>query len=351
VAALDCARIGLRVVVFATPASVHRPTLFSHRGGIVASLLTELEVDYVVREAGGAPVVGTGSGRDVATQAALGNIVGIPANPFAANVRETLGWRGAWRVYLDRVIPLLTVGTETNLGKIVRRRIGKAATTALVDPVLQELYGRNADQVPVAAVVPGLNQAMTRAGSLTTGIIELLVSDPRAGQVVEVVGGMEHIEAILRERLAFFSARIIAVTDVSLTPIPPVSDVGELPASFDAQAWMLPTAPDAPDVTDVPVASVSGEGSAIPREEISLVAHAVLVNPELVTVQATVQATDSPNTPKGAPNDLFGEVGVTSELPGLESAVPESRAASAAIRRALLSNPHRLPLGPSDLEG
>jgi oxygen-dependent protoporphyrinogen oxidase len=300
VAALDCARIGLRVVVFATPADAHRPSVFSHRGGIVASLLTELEIAAAVR----------GSG-DEAVEAAQGTVMGIPANPFALTVRQALGWRGAWRLYLDRIMPLLTIGTETNLGALVRRRFGKAAVAALVDPVLRERYGRTADEVSIAAVIPGLNQAMTRAGSLTTGIIDLIVADPRVAQTVEVARGMQHIEDVLRERLEFFSARIVDVTDVELSLGETTSDVL---VTFGARAR-------------------SGE------EEIFVQAHSLLVSLELATV------------PEGAPESLVGEVGISSRLPGLESAIPPARAASAAIRRVLLSDPQRLPMGPLDREG
>ena len=197
-AALDCARIGLRAVVLATPASAHRPTVFRHRDGVVASLLTELDIDFQIRD----------------SPSAQGSIVGIPANPFAPDVRAALGWRGAWRVYVDRVTPLLTIGTEDNLGTLIRRRMGARALDALVNPVLAELYGRTADELRVAAIVPGLGQAMTRAGSLTTGVIELILADPRAAQTVVVEGGIDRIEVLIREKLAFFPADTINVTQV-----------------------------------------------------------------------------------------------------------------------------------------
>jgi hypothetical protein len=330
VAALDCARIGLRVAVFATPASAHSPSIFSHRGGIVASLLAELEIEHVVH----ASRSGAGDDSGATTDVMHSSIVGIPANPFALQVRQTLGWRGVWRVYSDRVMPLLTIGTEANLAKIVRRRLGKRAVTRLVDPALQELYGRTAAEVSVAAVVPGLNQAMTRAGSLTTGIIELIVGDPRLAQTVEVAGGTEHIETVLRARLEFFSARIIDVTDVRLTVVAPS---GDLPASFGARAFGRRAASGAHG-DGAPEANESLAHES-PAEEIALVAHAILLNPEHATI------------PGDCPDGLAGEVGVTRQYPGLESAVPESRAASAAIRRVLLSNPKRLPLGPLGLEG
>ena len=303
-AALDCARIGLRVVVLATPASAHRPTVFSNRDGIVASLLTELDITFTVRE----------------SSSAQGSIVGIPANPFAPEVRAALGWRGAWRVYLDRVTPLLTIGAETNLGTLVRRRMGPAVVTALVNPALAERYGRAADDVTVAAVVPGLNQAMTRAGSLTTGVIELILADPRVSQTLVVDGGIDRIEAVVREKLAFFAADIFDVTHVELT----LAD----DARFSVTATL------APPSTEVDVVDVAPEPGTV-----SLGAQALLLNPSVTT------------EPDGSPEELVGEVGITPRHPGLESAAPASRTASSAIRRLLLSDPKRLPLGPRSLEG
>jgi len=314
VAALDCARIGLRVVVLATQESAHRPTVFSNREGVVASLLTELGVTFVVHES---PI-------------AQGSIVGIPANPFAPHVRAQVGWRGAWRVYRDRITPLLTIGTETNLGTLVRRRLGAAAATSLVDPALAELYGRRADELSVAAVVPGLNQAMTRAGSLTTGVIELMLSDPRLSQTLVVEGGIAHLEAVLREKLAFFAVDVVDVTDVHLTLREPPLTSPDVPPSFLAVA--IPVATPATPSEDAAVTTES-------RAPLSVVAHALLVNPE------------SASAPEGAPAELTREAGINARYPGLESASPASRAASAAIRRSLLSNPKRLPLGPLSLEG
>ena len=325
VAALDCARIGLRVVVMAIEASAHRPTVFSNRDGVVASLLTELGVAFVVDES---PI-------------AQCSIDGIPATPFAPQVRALVGWRGAWRVYRDRITPLLTIGTETNLGALVRRRLGTAAVTALVDPSLRELYGRSADALSVAAVVPGLNQAMTRAGSLTTGVIELLLADPRLSQALKVEGGIAHIEAALREKLAFFAADVCDVADVHLTlrEAPPTSP--DVPPGFLAVAVAVAVAAgQASTPVSVSVSPIDGATSSTSDSApITVFAHALLVNPEVASA------------PEGAPTELAGEAGINARYPGLESAAPASRAASAAIRRSLLSNPKRLPLGPLSLEG
>ena len=318
VAALDCARIGLRVVVFATAPPQHQPVVFSHRDGIVASLLTELAVPFVVRGSVASTADGVNDRQDLSEV----SIVGIPSNPFSARVRALLGWRGAWRIYRDRVTPLLTIGTQVNLGALVSRRLGVAAVQTLVAPALQELYGLTPATTDVAAVIPGLNQAMTRAGSLTTGILELAMADPRVAQLLEVEGGLHTVETALRERLGFFDARIFDITDAHLTVLEPIAP--DVPSAFAASA-------------------------ATGDDTISVTARAVLAHPLAVTIPVTI--TEGSPEGRGASEALCAVVGIWADQPGLESAAPASREASSGIRRVLLSNPHRLPLGPGHLEG
>ena len=167
-------------------------------------------------------------------------------------------------------------------------------------------------ETDVAAVIPGLNQAMTRAGSLTTGILELAMADPRVAQLLDVEGGLHTIETALRERLGFFDSRIFDIADAHLTVLEPIAP--DVPSAFAASA-------------------------ATGDETISVTARAVLAHPLAVTIPVTI------------PEGLFAFVGIWADQPGLESAAPASREASSGVRRVLLSNPHRLPLGPSDLEG
>lgn len=274
--AIDCARIGLRVEVFLIdePTPV---TVYSHRGGIVAAALDELGVSYqVTLPARGEEVV-----------------AGIPANPFSTYVRSRVGWGGAWRVYRDRVKPVLTIGNETHFGKLVRNRLGDTVAESLVQPAVTELYQRSIDELAVDQVAPGLAQAMTRGGSLTTGVLELIAADARVAQTLTVTGGANALREAALAKLAYWGATVHHTTSAKLE-----KQIGSLVK----------------------------------------IAGAVLCNPRLVTLPAKLSA------------DHVAFVGVTEDNPGLDSAIPASRDAAAGIRRVLLSNPGKPPIGPVDLE-
>lgn len=274
--AIDCARIGLRVEVFLIdePASVR---VYSHRGGIVAAACDELGVSYQLSI--------PARGEEV--------VAGIPANPFSSYVRSRVGWRGAWRVYRDRVKPVLTIGNETHFGKLVRNRLGDTVAENLVQPVITELYQRSIDELAVDQVAPGLAQAMTRGGSLTTGVLELIAADARVAQTLTVTAGADALQDASLAKLAYWGAPVHHTTSAKLE-----------------------------------------------KQITSLVkfAGAVLCNPRLVTLPAKLAA------------DRVAFVGLTEDNPGLETAIPASREAAASIRRLLLSDPEKPPIGPVDLE-
>jgi oxygen-dependent protoporphyrinogen oxidase len=126
--------------------------------------------------------------------------LGIPSNPLAEDVRRVIGWRGAIRAYLDRIRPVLTIGLEHNLGALVERRMGKAVLESLVAPVTRGVYSADPADLDVTRAAPGLNKALTTAGSLS-GAVALLRSAAPAGSNVEGLrGGMYTlVEAMLDE--------------------------------------------------------------------------------------------------------------------------------------------------------
>ena len=121
--------------------------------------------DIVAPAPGGAWVVGL-PGSPGAAPLPKGGVLGIPDNPFADDVRRVIGWRGAWRAYLDRLRPPLTIGHERSLGRLVRTRMGAAVLDRLVAPVTTGVYSSHPDDIDVDVAAPGLNSALTRAGSL-----------------------------------------------------------------------------------------------------------------------------------------------------------------------------------------
>lgn len=276
-AALDCARIGLKVDLWIPKEDENQgPAHFSHRGGVVAELLDQLGVNYEIL----IPARGEEE------------ICGIPGNPFSQQVRKALGWGGAWRVYLDRIKPVLTIGTEPNLGKLVRTRMGDAAVEKLVNPVVLERYGLPADELNVDAVAQGLSQAMTRGGSLSNGVLELLAEDPRAVQRVVVPGGVEAITVAAIAKLEYFAANVTRVADPTKKLASGYKKAGVVLADFG---------------------------------EVEL--------------------------PEGIDTERVAEVGISSENPGLERAIPASQHAALSMRRVLLSDPEKPPVGTISFEG
>jgi oxygen-dependent protoporphyrinogen oxidase len=168
---------------------------FATRGGHVAELLDELGLggDVVKPLAAGAWL--RLPGRAVPMPKA--GVLGIPSSPMAADVIAAIGARAAFRAYLDRLIPVLKIGEEHDLGKLVRRRMGESVLRNLVAPVTTGVYSASPDDLDVSIAAPGLNQAITRAGSLSGGV-DLLRASAKAGSAVGgLVGGMARLVDVL----------------------------------------------------------------------------------------------------------------------------------------------------------
>lgn len=192
VLALECARYGFRVALVSADVPARTlPTEFVHAGGTMAQVCDDLVVAYDIV--------------DVAVEE--WNIVGIPGNPFSDSVRSLLGWRGAWRIYLDRVLPLLSIGNEDDLERLVAKRIGKRALTSLVMPALANAFGLSTAEVRVDEVAPGLSQAVSRVGSLTSGVLELIATDGRWVQRLRIVGGTQALVDALTAKLDYFAVQ------------------------------------------------------------------------------------------------------------------------------------------------
>jgi oxygen-dependent protoporphyrinogen oxidase len=190
-AALEIARYGFRVALIESVEPRALPEYFTNEAGTIAALCDEFSVTYTIA--------------DVPSDEWA--IVGIPGNPFSPQVVQTLGWRGAWRVYADRVLPLLAIGNEDNLGRLVTKRIGKKAAEVLVLPALIAQHGAENLDVRVDDVAHGLSQAVSRVGSLTAGVLELIATDPGWGQRVHIDGGAQALVESLRAKLEFFAVR------------------------------------------------------------------------------------------------------------------------------------------------
>lgn len=191
-AARECARLGFRVALIDDPESwMFTPEAFSHHDGVIAALCTEFGVAFEI----------------IDQEPSNLNVAGVPGNPFNPRVRALTGWSGAWRAYADRVRPLLQIGTEPNFGALVTKRLGARLRDALVVPELTRLYGIESADVAVTEVAPGLNAAMSRVGSLTAGVLELIADEPRWAQEVVITGGTKVLLDALDAAAEYFAVQ------------------------------------------------------------------------------------------------------------------------------------------------
>lgn len=198
---------------------------FATRGGHVRRLVDELGLSGAVVDpgtgAGGAWVAGLPAGESVAGSGAAplprGGILGIPVTPFAEDVRQVIGWRGAWRAYVDRLRPPLTIGHAHSLGRLVRDRLGARVLDRLVAPVVGGVYSAHPDDIDPDVAAPGLNEALTRAGSLTGAVAELSAARSAApgGAVQGIDGGIARLIAALADDLAADGVELRTATPVA----------------------------------------------------------------------------------------------------------------------------------------
>ena len=233
VAALECAKVGLRVTVLERRAAiggcVGRIELdgltldsgaesFATRGGAVAALLEQLGLadDIAEPNPAGAWLVMPGrDGRPDAAPLPRTGMLGIPANPLGEDVRRIIGWSGAWRAYLDRLKPILTIGRAHSLGHLVRDRMGDAVLDRLVAPISAGVYSTNPDDLDLDVVAPGLNEAMTRMGSLSGGVGQLLEERKAGTAVLGLRGGMHRLVDALAAQLERFGVDVVTGAEVT----------------------------------------------------------------------------------------------------------------------------------------
>jgi len=223
--ALELAEVGLRVAI--PPAAPDDEAAELDAGGerdpegTIAQLLervaapigagTAVESDAPVDERclpvyTAAPVPWIQAGNGTWSPQATPSIFGIPAEPLAPEVSAVLGSGGAVRMYLDRVLPVLTIGKTQYLGKLVRRRFGRRALAVLTTPIIQERFGVSPDAVEVAIAAPGLNEALTRGGALSVAVRACTERHEERERLVRPAAGWAALRESLLRRLENFGS-------------------------------------------------------------------------------------------------------------------------------------------------
>ncbi len=235
VAARHCARLGLRVTVYEASDAVggavashqvagltldNGADSFATRRGSVAAFLEELGLsdELVAPNPAGAWLVLPSedpAGGATAVPLPKTGLLGIPGSPLADDVRQVIGWKGAWRAYLDRVMPVLKIGREHSLGELVEKRMGRRVLERLVEPVASGVYSAPARELEIDVVAPGLNQALTTMGSLSGAVLALRSQAPAGSAVNGLRGGMAGLVSALLADLQLYGVEIVPGTRVA----------------------------------------------------------------------------------------------------------------------------------------
>lgn len=190
---------------------------YATRNGSVAALLAELGLadDVVAPQPRGAWVhLTSGDGPLPRT-----GLLGVPAHPWAPDVRRTLGTAGALRALLDLVLPARVGARETTLGGLVRARMGAAVVDRLVHPVVGGVHAADPDDVAVDTAAPGLRAAAAvEGGSLARGVRRLRAAAPAGTAVEGVAGGLHRlVDALVADVTAHGGVVLTRTSAVSVT--------------------------------------------------------------------------------------------------------------------------------------
>lgn len=168
---------------------------FATRTPAVGELVRELGLDVEQPSGLGAWVYAPGTGpdpdrADVARPIPRTGTLGVPANPWAADVRQVLGFGGALRAWWD--LGKARTPLPASLGQWVRERLGDAALERLVAPVAGGVHSADPETLDPRAVAPALVAAYEETGSLLRAAGRLANTRPGSA-VAGVVGGMHRI--------------------------------------------------------------------------------------------------------------------------------------------------------------
>lgn len=178
---------------------------FAVRGGTVRALVDELGLGAEVQDPSGSAWVALA---DRTVPLPAGGLLGIPSSPLATDVHRVIDTRGSLRAYADRLLPVLKVGRYDRLGPLVRRRMGDRVLERLVAPVVRNVYGADPDDVPIDAIAPGLNAAITTTGSLSGAVLRLRASAPPGAAAQGLVGGIQRLVDALVDALGDLGVEI-----------------------------------------------------------------------------------------------------------------------------------------------
>ncbi|MCL2465803.1 MAG: FAD-dependent oxidoreductase [Micrococcales bacterium] len=186
---------------------------FATRGGYVADLLADMGMAEQITSPD--PTGAWVQLPDDARPMPHGGVLGIPAHPWSAGIRRTLGTVGAARACLDLVLPG-KVGAGGSLRDQVGRRMGYRVVDRLVHPVVGGVYGADPADVTLAGLAPHLTEELPKSGgSLARAVRTVVASMPSGASTQGLEGGLYRLTNALVEDVEAHGGEIKVFTEVS----------------------------------------------------------------------------------------------------------------------------------------
>ena len=165
---------------------------FATRGGTVAALATELGLgDDIVTPLSEPAWLYRAAGEPLPLPAT--SVLGIPAVPLAADVIAVVGYRAAFRAYLDVLISDRVGRSASSLGELVSKRMGDRMLDRLVTPVVRGVHSAHPNELELDRVAPFLRAALKSEGSLTHAVRLLRASAPAGSAIAGIRGGINRL--------------------------------------------------------------------------------------------------------------------------------------------------------------
>jgi len=227
-AALHCAHVGLKVAVLEEAESLGGPAALPLGDGAdafplglrdrpvnaergLAEWLSQLQEGPVFETSPERLALARAGGRF--TPVPRDAILGIPGAPLDAPARALLGARAATRAFLERWIPVLTIGRASRLESMVDR-MGPGVLRSVVEPLLRDRYGVGAAEADPAMVAPGLGTSLTNLGNLAGAVLAQLPAYERDEALHRPEGGIAALASALVRELQRFDALLLAGSTV-----------------------------------------------------------------------------------------------------------------------------------------
>ncbi|GAB3187533.1 protoporphyrinogen oxidase [Nesterenkonia suensis] len=157
---------------------------------------------------------------DLAAPLPATGILGIPADPLAADVVRILGAEAAARAADDLEAPVepWRGREDVTVGELVLDRMGPAVLERLVTPIVSGVHSARPDQLDIGNAAPGLLEAMLRQGSLARGVAAIKAQAPAGAAVNSLHGGLATLIHALEAQLRALGVQILLGEQVTDLP-------------------------------------------------------------------------------------------------------------------------------------